>query len=56
MSEHESKPSDAPGPKAPRKRYVTPRLEEYGHVSKLTQGGGSTMNEPGNPILRMQCL
>ena len=46
---------DAPGAKAPRKRYSTPRLEEYGHVSKLTQGGGSTKTEPGNPVKKM-CL
>jgi hypothetical protein len=39
-----------------RKPYVTPRLEEYGHVAKLTQGGGASLSEPNNPIRRMTCL
>ena len=38
-----------------RKAYKTPRLEEYGHVAKLTQTGGSTKSEPGNSMGR-QCL
>jgi hypothetical protein len=42
-------------PAGGRKAYRTPRLEEYGHVAKLTQTGGSTMNEPGNPNSKM-CL
>jgi len=49
-----------PGPnlteRPPRKRYTTPRLEEYGHVAKLTQSGGSTMDEPGQPAMMAQCL
>jgi hypothetical protein len=53
MSENDQ-PAKPPAP-TPRKRYTTPRLEEYGHVSKLTQGGGSTKNEPGNPI-KKACL
>lgn len=40
----------------PRKRYSTPRLEEYGHVAKLTQSGGSTMAESGNPAMMATCL
>jgi hypothetical protein len=47
-----SPPRDQP---ASRKTYKTPRLEEYGHVAKLTQTGGSTRNEPGNSMGR-QCL
>jgi hypothetical protein len=39
----------------PRKKYKTPRLEEYGHVAKLTQSGGSTRAEPANPK-SMSCL
>jgi len=50
-----SEPSDAPASPAPRKRYSTPRLEEYGHVAKLTQSGGSTKTETGNPLMRA-CL
>jgi len=40
----------------PRKRYTTPRLEEYGHVAKLTQSGGSTMTETGIPLMMSSCL
>jgi hypothetical protein len=43
-----------PKPRA-RKAYKTPRLEEYGHVAKLTQSGGSTKFEPANPMGRA-CL
>ncbi len=51
-SEHDRAPH--PKPERPRrKRYTTPRLEEYGHVAKLTQGGGATRNEPNNPSRRM---
>ena len=48
-----SKPEPVSPP--PRKRYSTPRLEEYGHVAKLTQSGGSTKSEAGNPRMRA-CL
>lgn len=40
----------------PRKRYGTPRLEEYGHVAKLTQSGGTTMAEAGTPAMMAGCL
>ena len=40
----------------PRKRYSTPRLEEYGHVAKLTQSGGTTMSETGIPAMMSGCL
>jgi hypothetical protein len=36
----------------PRKRYTKPRLQEYGHVAKLTQSGGSTKSEGGNPMAK----
>ena len=40
----------------PRKRYSTPHLEEYGHVAKLTQSGGTTMAETGVPAMMTGCL
>lgn len=42
-------------PSGTRKEYGKPRLEEFGHVTKLTQSGGSTANEPGNPMSK-KCL
>jgi hypothetical protein len=42
--------------RAPRKPYTAPRLEKYGHVAKLTQAGGSTKSEPGNPKMKPNCL
>jgi hypothetical protein len=39
-------------PPASRKLHKTPHLEEYGHVAMLTLSGGSTKNEPGNPLGR----
>ena len=47
------RPADSRQP--PRKRYSPPRLEEYGHVAKLTQAGGSSKAEGGNPNMR-DCL
>jgi hypothetical protein len=32
-----------------RRPYATPRLVEYGNVAKLTQSGGNTKVESGNP-------
>ena len=51
MADHdrESPTPASPRPGAP-KLYKTPRLEEYGHVAKLTQSSGSTKAEPGNPM------
>lgn len=49
------KAKSRPASSTPRKRYTTPRLEEYGHVSKLTQSGGSTKVEAGNPAMKA-CL
>lgn len=56
MSEqNRSKQDSTPAQRLPRKRYSTPRLEEYGHVAKLTQSGGSTMTESSVPLMR-PCL
>jgi len=38
------------GEKAPqqeRKPYAKPHLKEYGHIEKLTQGGGATKPDAG---------
>lgn len=54
----EQKRSGQPPPDSrqlPRKRYSPPRLEEYGHVAKLTQSGGSSKSETGVPNMR-NCL
>jgi hypothetical protein len=56
MAEEKRASSNNPAPRsAGRRKYKAPRLEEYGHVAKLTQSGGSTKNEPGNPM-RKSCL
>jgi hypothetical protein len=34
--------------RAARKRYETPRLTDYGRISKLTQSGGITSKDNGN--------
>lgn len=54
MSE-KSRPEPKAAPPGGRKAYRKPRLEEFGHVAKLTQSGGSTKNEPGNPMSK-KCL
>jgi hypothetical protein len=48
----------APAPRAAqsRKRYETPRLTDFGPVSKLTQGGGFTANDGGGMKQSGQCL
>jgi len=33
--------------KGNRTPYIKPRLVQYGHVEKLTQGGGTGTGEPG---------
>lgn len=56
MAEQKRPGQDPPtSSRLPRKRYNTPRLEEYGHVAKLTQSGGVTMSEGGNPAMKA-CL
>jgi hypothetical protein len=45
---------ETPRPPA-RRPYSPPRLQRYGHVSKLTGSGGSTRPEVGNPNMRA-CL
>ena len=32
----------------PKRRYETPRLTDYGHVTKLTLTGGITTRDTGN--------
>jgi hypothetical protein len=53
----DGRPNSTPAAATPtgRKAYTTPRLEEYGHVAKLTQSSGSTKSEPANPMSRT-CL
>jgi len=52
MTERNPPPQDpAVTDRPPRKKYSTPRLEEYGHVAKLTQSGGTTMSEAGVPAM-----
>ena len=46
--------SDSEPPR--KRRYKKPELKTYGHVSKLTQSGGSTNPEAGNPAMMQQCL
>lgn len=41
--------SDRPGGK-PNRQYTKPKLQEYGSIAKLTQSGGSTMTEAGQPM------
>lgn len=41
-----------PGPRRP---YARPTLQEYGSIAKLTQSGGSTINEPAN-MMKAGCL
>lgn len=38
----------------PRRQYKKPKLQEYGSIAKLTQSGGSTRIEAGQPM--MSCL
>ena len=49
----DAKPPEAtttpPSASAPgRRRYVPPRVIDYGHVGKLTQSGGITVKDFGN--------
>lgn len=41
--------SDAPHHK-PQRQYKKPKLQEYGSIAKLTQSGGSTRTEAGQPM------
>lgn len=43
-----------PPPGGTRKRYETPRLTDYGPVSKLTQTGGITTRDKG--VQKQVCL
>ncbi len=51
--EPQDQPTGEGAPARPlRKEYTTPRLQEYGHVARLTLSGGSTRSEQGNPLRR----
>jgi hypothetical protein len=39
--------------KTTKKPYSPPKLVEYGHVAKLTQGGGSLPHQDGNSGMTM---
>ena len=53
-----SEPDGTPAPVAPdtdaRKPYETPRVIDYGPISKLTQGGGLTNADGGS--MKQMCL
>jgi hypothetical protein len=53
-----SESDGTPAPAAPdtdaRKPYETPRLIDYGPISKLTQGGGLTTTDGAS--MKRQCL
>jgi hypothetical protein len=53
-----SEPDGTPAPSAretdARKPYETPRLVDYGPISKLTQGGGITTQDGGS--MKRPCL
>ena len=46
--------SPSSAPTGSRKRYETPRLTDYGPVSKLTQTGGITTRDRG--VQKQVCL
>lgn len=45
-------------PEVVKKRYVTPRLTEYGSLAKLTHGGGGTKDDSmlGGGATKATCL
>jgi hypothetical protein len=57
MDREAKRPEDQTKDEPTRRAYRKPVLTEYGSISKLTRGGGSTRVEPGSPIKRMgPCL
>jgi hypothetical protein len=42
--------------RAPRKPYVSPKLQVYGSVAKLTRGGNGTGQDGGTAGMQMVCL
>jgi hypothetical protein len=42
--------------RAPRKPYVSPKLQVYGSVAKLTRGGAGTGADGGTVGMQMVCL
>jgi hypothetical protein len=56
MKESDSSSERAPDPSPDARRpYTTPSLVEYGSIAKLTQSGGHTATEFGNPKKKV-CL
>jgi hypothetical protein len=54
---NESDPTTAPArDRDAKKRYVTPRLVDYGPISKLTQTGGITIADNRARNARGTCL
>jgi len=59
MNDREGHPA-SPAADRPKERgrraYSSPKLVEYGSVAKLTQSGGSTMDEGSVIAKQMKCL
>jgi hypothetical protein len=54
MADQSTKRDTATAPPEGRKTWSAPRLLEYGHIGKLTQGSSGTKNDSGTK--RMTCL
>ena len=54
MADHSAKRDTATTPPEGRKTWSAPRLLEYGHIGKLTQGASGTKADSGTK--RMTCL
>ena len=55
VSESHSRADEKP-PSDVKKAYTSPKLIEYGNVSKLTMTKGQTNTEGGIPNMRLACL
>ena len=54
QSEKRDLVSDQPSRAAPKKRYASPRLSDYGSVRKLTHGNGSSPLPDGHSGMSMK--
>ena len=54
QSEKRDLDSDQPSRAAPKKRYTSPRLSDYGSVKKLTHGNGSSPLPDGHSGMSMK--
>lgn len=54
MADQSTKRDPATTPSEGRKTWTAPRLLEYGHIGKLTQGASGTKADTGTK--RMTCL